>query len=280
MNVIYKVARLITEDPDVFNNTVILEADNPFAAPGFNDPKARPSSSEKRPNYADKAPKPGVLDRIEDFIDNPLAVGHRAPTEQERIKHPSRQGITTLRQRLMERIPFSKAKAQRKAEDELHRNNPQWTWSGNNVSPFPDASGKIPRPAVQALILSPRLLEKNRPGLLKNMAGQRWPVAEPAISRDPILASQYATRVLRNRWPEAEATIATDPLASTLYIYYILKTRWPDVERSIAADKSYSPSLQHGGLARVYRAILASNFQSRRDVEIILQDLIDQRSQT
>lgn len=220
-------------------------------------------------------PRPGLYDRF---------FGSRGPAEKERAMHPSLSGgdVRSFKQRFMEKLPFTKARAYREAEDERYTDNPKWTWSGSaatgfNISRFPDESGNIPKSAIRSLVLSPRLLDKSRPGLLNSMRGQRWKVAEPYISRNPILASQYAIRVLGTRWPEAEATIATDPLASVLYTYYILKTRWPDVERSIAADKTVSSSLKQGGLARVYNAIVTSGFKPRKDIEIILQDLIDQR---
>lgn len=51
IDIINHISLIITEDPDVFNGDAISEAENPFAAPNFNDSSNRQSKSDSPVDY-------------------------------------------------------------------------------------------------------------------------------------------------------------------------------------------------------------------------------------
>jgi hypothetical protein len=66
--------------------------------------------------------------------------------------------------------------------------------------------------------------------------GKPWPLAEPAIARDPVVAVRYAAHILQRRWPEAEPVIAQNAESAFLYASDIIQGPWPPGEPAIASE--------------------------------------------
>jgi hypothetical protein len=66
--------------------------------------------------------------------------------------------------------------------------------------------------------------------------GKPWPLAEPAIARDPSTAVGYARDVLKRRWPEAEPVIAQDADSACVYASDVIQGPWPPGEPAIASS--------------------------------------------
>jgi hypothetical protein len=56
---------------------------------------------------------------------------------------------------------------------------------------------------------------------------------ESQALKDPILATQYAEKVIGGRWPEGEATIAQTSQAAYYYARKIIKSRFPEGEAAL-----------------------------------------------
>jgi hypothetical protein len=63
---------------------------------------------------------------------------------------------------------------------------------------------------------------------------------EPRAVTDPRLAYTYALAILKQRWPEAEPIITKYPMWAYCYALYVMKQRWSEAEPVIAKDPEWS----------------------------------------
>jgi hypothetical protein len=64
--------------------------------------------------------------------------------------------------------------------------------------------------------------------------GEPWPLAEPAIARNPDTAFSYARNIIRGPWPPGEPAIASHPVYAAYYASDPLYHPWPPGEPAIA----------------------------------------------
>jgi hypothetical protein len=76
--------------------------------------------------------------------------------------------------------------------------------------------------------------------LFNFLDGEPWPLAEPAIARDPEIAAKYAVYILKRRWRQAEPAIARDSESAFLYARNIIQGPWPLGELAIASHPTYA----------------------------------------
>ena len=64
-------------------------------------------------------------------------------------------------------------------------------------------------------------------------------IGAPEAIKIPLLAYEYAVRVVRGRWYQAELTIMTDPFTAYEYARNVINGRWHEAEPYIKIGRAH-----------------------------------------